>query len=434
MSHQQPGPIATKLMDRFQPALPFVTSRIRSAQDHLHRAFQERRPLVVLDRGWVSGSKFLIQRFLANAGKGITVVRVTESCLSAIDGARELVRGIGFEPKDMGIADLEAVFGKFLAFQQKRKRRTLVVFEETRSNSGWVRDCLGRLVCLESNSRFGLMVILSRQTNFSNLGSEAPLDLLAHMDTKYVTYTPFTPTETRQFIRWRIDAAPSADIGGVVDFNAVTLMHELCDGMPDAIENLCCASIALAEAEDRAPVTTDIVMRASRNIGQQLTSGTELAATNIPTLVSASCTKVVLKYKDITVCEKVFSGQSLSIGRGEENDLCINSRFVSRQHATIFRNGGETAVVDLDSKNGTFVNSRRISAQTVGDQDEITIGIHKIQIVEPKKAGRVSVNAMAINGSGRTRNPKLAPSAYSGTTGSRSGAGAISRNSRAKAD
>jgi pSer/pThr/pTyr-binding forkhead associated (FHA) protein len=82
--------------------------------------------------------------------------------------------------------------------------------------------------------------------------------------------------------------------------------------------------------------------------------------------------------------------------------LCINSPFVSRQHAAIIRDGKETAIIDLDSQNGTFVNADRVRAKTMSDQDEIKIGHHRIKFIDPQASPRVSLNGVLRNRPVRT--------------------------------
>jgi DNA-binding response OmpR family regulator len=63
-----------------------------------------------------------------------------------------------------------------------------------------------------------------------------------------------------------------------------------------------------------------------------------------------------------------------SIGRWADNDIVIDDRWVSRHHARIRREGEQYTVEDLDSKNGTIVNGRRIGAPiALLDGDEIQV-------------------------------------------------------------
>lgn len=53
-------------------------------------------------------------------------------------------------------------------------------------------------------------------------------------------------------------------------------------------------------------------------------------------------------------------GDTLTIGRAQENDIALDDPQVSRYHAQIVRRGDQIVVEDLGSTNGTLVNGRRI--------------------------------------------------------------------------
>ncbi len=69
--------------------------------------------------------------------------------------------------------------------------------------------------------------------------------------------------------------------------------------------------------------------------------------------------------------------EEVMLGRALEADVRINDTGVSRQHAKIIaeRNDKlEYIINDLDSRNGTFVNGRRIRREVLDNGDKITIG------------------------------------------------------------
>jgi len=65
----------------------------------------------------------------------------------------------------------------------------------------------------------------------------------------------------------------------------------------------------------------------------------------------------------------------ISIGRAVENEIVITSKRVSREHATIRRQGWRTILEDAGSSNGTYLNGDRIHGATqLRDGDNIQIG------------------------------------------------------------
>jgi putative peptidoglycan lipid II flippase len=64
----------------------------------------------------------------------------------------------------------------------------------------------------------------------------------------------------------------------------------------------------------------------------------------------------------------------VTIGRATTSDIPLMDPVVSREHAVIVRTIDGDYIDDLDSRNGTFVNGRRIAAHLLRDGDEIRIG------------------------------------------------------------
>lgn len=64
----------------------------------------------------------------------------------------------------------------------------------------------------------------------------------------------------------------------------------------------------------------------------------------------------------------------LSIGRSEDNAVCIKEPTVSSHHAKIFTFFNASYVEDLGSTNGTMVNGKKIKKHTLHNGDVITVG------------------------------------------------------------
>jgi pSer/pThr/pTyr-binding forkhead associated (FHA) protein len=63
------------------------------------------------------------------------------------------------------------------------------------------------------------------------------------------------------------------------------------------------------------------------------------------------------------------------IGRGADVDLAMADELISRRHAEIYENQGKLFVKDLGSRNGTFVNNRKILSNSPLEPEELlTLG------------------------------------------------------------
>jgi two-component system, NtrC family, response regulator len=74
--------------------------------------------------------------------------------------------------------------------------------------------------------------------------------------------------------------------------------------------------------------------------------------------------------------ESVFAlpTEELSLGRDATNSLPLTDPSVSRRHCIIRREGVQFKVLDLDSRNGTLVNSQSVKESWLHHHDEITVG------------------------------------------------------------
>src|SRR5579875_2646400 len=77
----------------------------------------------------------------------------------------------------------------------------------------------------------------------------------------------------------------------------------------------------------------------------------------------------------------VTSVTTLRIGRAPDNDLVLSDPSVSSHHAELRRGAGRYRIVDLDSRNGTYVNERCVAAAPVTEGDLVGFGSATFRLV-----------------------------------------------------
>jgi len=98
---------------------------------------------------------------------------------------------------------------------------------------------------------------------------------------------------------------------------------------------------------------------------------------------------LILKYKDNVLKEyDLEKNRPLNIGRRENNDVVIASLVVSGDHAKVDCTSSGYLLTDLKSKNGTYVNGRKVDTCYLKNGDQVSIGKHTLLF--QYKSGEVS--------------------------------------------
>jgi general secretion pathway protein A len=74
----------------------------------------------------------------------------------------------------------------------------------------------------------------------------------------------------------------------------------------------------------------------------------------------------------------------LVIGRTADNDLQIDSKFISRHHCQIVTQPDSCLIEDLNSTNGIFVQSKRVRRYNLNDGDVVQVGQHEIMYIDER--------------------------------------------------
>jgi type II secretory pathway predicted ATPase ExeA len=83
----------------------------------------------------------------------------------------------------------------------------------------------------------------------------------------------------------------------------------------------------------------------------------------------------------------------LIVGRTPDNDVHIDSRFVSRHHCQIITTAHSCVIEDLNSTNGIYVKSARVRRHYLNDGDVVLVGKHELIYMDERAArGRATAS------------------------------------------
>jgi len=94
--------------------------------------------------------------------------------------------------------------------------------------------------------------------------------------------------------------------------------------------------------------------------------------------------RILLASGGTTVVERELKPGRLVIGRTPDNDLQIDSKFISRHHCQIVTQLDACVIEDLNSTNGIFIKSKRVRRHNLNDGDVVVVGQHEIMYMDER--------------------------------------------------
>lgn len=363
------------------PSSAFLTQCYRSALERLNAAFDKRQPLSIVIGKGKAASSFVLKTFLDGLDETVAVARLTTPCEDAQDLMRRVISAAGFFPKDLSTNDLETIFSMFLAYQKGHGYRTVICIEELQDSEWWVFDKIRRLVELEASGHYGLMLIVSGQPTMQELLNTRPLSAVTSLAGKRISLAPFTMEETTEYVRHRVEAAGTSLIDHIFEYQAITLIHDLCSGVPDAISSLVSRTLDLADEHNISKVSTQVVKSAYESLRYPADRRRVLdhASTVAVDRADMHFGRLVYRLSGEEIHEQTLRQGHLLIGRSKLCDIQLDSPVVSRHHALISYANGSATIADLGSTNGTTVNGYAVTEHELADGDTIAIGDSKIR-------------------------------------------------------
>jgi hypothetical protein len=110
--------------------------------------------------------------------------------------------------------------------------------------------------------------------------------------------------------------------------------------------------------------------------------------TSLPHPVSSDevLARIIVAHGGEHVEERPLRIGRLIIGRTVDNDVQIDSKYVSRHHCQITTTPEGSILEDLNSTNGVYVKSKRVRRHHLNDGDVVVLGKHEIMYLDERSA------------------------------------------------
>ncbi len=353
-----------------------------AAFEYLERTYAHRFGLGLFQGPPLSGKSTLLRQFVDLKSSEFAIALVDGSDLDTSALLHKVLRQYGYELESGSDNELLNMLKVFLQQQTASGQPPLLIIENTHNMIPATLRALCELAELRVRQYFALHLVLSSDQPMSPIVDAPAMSGISKRLTEAFSLRPLREDETRDYLYAKLRAGGCLDPENVLPMDVCNELHDAAGGWPGIVDRL--AILALAKAE-YCPVRPEQIER------PVLPKFTEADATDqLPQFDSedAGPPKIILTLNGDTLREMIMNRPRILIGRSEHNDLCIDSTYISRHHALFVKFGPATLLMDLNSKNGTLVNSRRVANQVMINNDIISLGHHRIKFVDPNATER----------------------------------------------
>lgn len=344
---------------------------------------------VVLTGEIGSGKTTLIETFLRELDEDVVVAQINQTQVSALEFLQSVLVQFGFSPFKMRKAELLATINQFLIEQYAAGRKVLLVIDEAQNLTLRVLEEVRLLSGVETSKEKVLRIILAGQPELSDkLDAPELIQLVQRVRLRF-HLSALAQDDTRSYILHRLDVA-GAEGREIFAEDTFALIFRYTGGTPRLINTLCDTAMMGAYAADRDKVEiedirqavselqwTEYAARTHRELKQ--VSAPAFDRTDAPRSTDVIYGHILLFTDGRLVTERPLHAGRVIVGRTSDNDLPIDSRFVSRHHCQIITTSQNSVIEDLNSTNGMVVRGRRVRRHALSDGDVVIIGQHEIR-------------------------------------------------------
>lgn len=337
----------------------------------------------------LSGKSTLIRDFVDSLSSECAVAVVDGKGLNTTGLLEAILRQFGYVLDHSSPNELLGMLRVFAMQQAAHHEAPLLIIENTHALKASALRALCELADLNVRGTGALKIVLVSDRPLKSIVESPAMQSLSKRLTHDFHLRPMSNEEAMQYIYSKLRAAGSLVPEFVFPLAVCTELWRASAGWPGILDRIALLSLAKAES---LPIPQEDIERPV--LPQGTWNESELADIGHESTEAPGVPTLYVSHDGQTLNEVTFDLPRLLIGRSEHNDIAISSKYISRHHALLVRHGSATFLMDLNSTNGTFVNSKRVSNHVLVHDDVIRLGNHRIKFNDPYATRRGSLEGL----------------------------------------
>lgn len=330
-----------------------------------------------------SGKTTLLQSFLAELEDDVVYAVVSQTQLNATQFLQAVLTEFGFKPFNKKKVELLDMLNMFLIEQYAAGKKVILIVDEAQNLSTKVLEEIRLLSGIETSTEKVLRIILAGQPELKGtLDSDRLKQLVQRVRLRF-HLGALSGDDMREYVEHRLRVAGCEEANLFAD-SAFPAIYRYSGGVPRLVNTICDSALLVGFADEKTQISGEDIETTAAELGWEEHEDTTGSHRVLPRLVVPTqasnefVTRIEVRVEGKVIADYNFEAGRVIIGRSPDNEIYIDSKYISRHHAQIISNSSGCMVEDLNSTNGIFIDETAIKRRKLIDGDVISVGIHEL--------------------------------------------------------
>lgn len=331
----------------------------QAALRFLGKILTDERGIALLHGPKSSGKSALATEFVRDVQSNIAIAVVDGARMKTVDLLSRILEQFGYHVVLDSIDEMMNMLKVFIVQQTRTNQPPVLILENINEMFPSALGALCKLASLKAIDRYALRLVLVSDRDIERIIRAPSMSSIAKRVIGNFELGPMTSKEALLYLYARLRSGGVDRPDDIFSVDVCEKLHSLSGGWPGDLEAM---ALSIMEQANGYPIRLD-----------------DIIDPNAP--VKDETPKLIITLAGASPYEVRLTEKRALIGRSDLSDVVIQDQFVSKQHALLIRDENAVVLVDLRSRNGTFVNSRQVQSKVLLHDDIISLGDHRLKMV-----------------------------------------------------
>ncbi len=329
------------------------------------------------------------------SGKSVTTTQFVQQvqnrlAIAVVDGARmkttdllsRVLEQFGYNLVLNSTDEMLNMLSVFVIQQTRANQAPILIIENINEMFPSALAALCKLASVTANKSFALRLVLSSNRDIGRIINSPSMSPIAKRVIGNFELGPMTSKEALHYLYGKLQSGGVERPDDVFSVEVCEKLHSLSGGWPGDIEAM---ALSIIEQANEFPIKLD-----------------DIIDPNAPLVDDAPKLMVTLTGEEPR--EVLLTEKRTLVGRADLSDVVLRDQFVSSQHALLIRGENAVVLVDLRSRNGTFINGRRVQSKVLLHDDIIALGDHRLKMIYPEGHSTIEIEDPDLSDTAKMKN------------------------------